>query len=108
MGVAVVTRSTPDCSGVGHLRIVLDVKQLVRGDAINTVIASRPLYGGTNRFAAGDTVLVAIEPGARPAETVACVPLPARDGVARELVRVDADAVERAIAEVAAGCVRTR
>jgi hypothetical protein len=106
LAIAVVTTSKPDCSSVGHLRIALEVKKLVRGDGITTVTASGPLYGPRGpRLAVGETVIVAIDPGTHPAETVYCVPLPAREGTGRHLVRLDDPGnADRAIAQIEAGC----
>jgi hypothetical protein len=106
LAVAVVTTSKPDCSSVGHLRIALEVKKLVRGDGITTVTASGPLYGPRGpRLKVGETVIVAIDPATRPAETVYCVPLPASEGTGRHITRIDdPDNVDRALAQIEAGC----
>jgi hypothetical protein len=105
LGAAVVASVTPDCSGVGHHRIVLEVRGLARGERISTIVTSQPL-GGPSRgeLAVGDTLVVAIEPAVRPAETVYCVPLPAHEGTLRHSVEVDSLATaRRALDELAAG-----
>lgn len=105
LGAAVVVSVTPDCSGVGHNRIVLEVRTLARGERIATIVTSQPLMGpDRGELAVGDTLVVAIEPAVRPAETVYCVPLPAHEGVLRHALEVDSlDAARRVLDELAAG-----
>ena len=105
LGVAVVASVQPDCSGVGHNRIVLEVRRLARGERIATIVTSRPLVGlGRGELAVGDTLVVAIEPEVRAAETVYCVALPAREGVLRHAVEVDSQAAAgRVLDDLAAG-----
>ncbi len=105
LGAAVVVRVTPDCSGVGHNRIVLEVRRLARGERIATIVTSRPLMGpARGELAVGDTLVVAIEPEVRAAESVYCVALPAREGVLRHAVKVDSlAAAERVLDELASG-----
>lgn len=105
IGIAVVASRTPDCSSVGHNRIVLDVQRLGRGQDIATLVTSRPLYGAArNELAVGDIVVVAIEPVVRPAETLMCVPLPAHQGTVRLALEAAslADA-ERILADITSG-----
>jgi len=105
LGVAVVTSVRPDCSGVGHNRIVLEVRWLARGERIATVVTSRPLVGpARGELAVGDTLVAAIDPEVRAAETVYCVALPAREGVLRHAIEVDSLATARRVLdELAAG-----
>lgn len=105
LGAAVVASVTPDCSGVGHSRIVLEVRALARGERIATIVTSQPLWGASRgELAVGDTLVVAIEPAVRPAETVYCVPLPAHEGVLRHAIEVDSlDVAERVLDDLAAG-----
>jgi hypothetical protein len=105
LGVAVVILSKPDCSSVGHRRIALEVRRLVRGTAIQYLVTSRPLYErGDKELEVGDVVVVAIEPVQRPAETVYCVALPAHEGTVKRAVEVDSEATANRIAdEIAAG-----
>jgi hypothetical protein len=105
LGAAIVASVSPDCSGVGHNRIVLDVRRLARGEGIAQIVTSRPLIGATSReLAPGDALVVAIEPEVRAAEIVHCVPLPARQGVLRHAVEVDSLATaERVLDDIAAG-----
>lgn len=105
LGVAVVASVRPDCSGVGHNRIVLDVRRLARGEGIAQIVTSRPLIGtARSELAVGDALVVAIEPEVRVAEIVHCVPLPARQGVLRHAVEVDSLATaERVLDDIAAG-----
>jgi hypothetical protein len=104
LGVAVVASVSPDCSGVGHNRIVLDVRRLARGEGIAQIVTSRPLIGpARSELAVGDALVVAIEPEVRAAEIVHCVPLPARQGVLRHAVEVDSLATaERVLDEIVA------
>jgi hypothetical protein len=88
LAIATVASTTPDCSGVGHERIVFDVVRLVRGANVTKVVTSRALYGRQDRITEGDTFLIAIDPADHPAATVACVPLPAHQGTVKHLVRV--------------------
>ncbi len=105
LGAAVVVSVTPDCSGVGHNRIVLEVRALARGERIATIVTSRPLWGASRgELAVGDTLVVAIDPEVRPAETVYCVALPAHEGVLRHALEVDSLATaERVLDDLAAG-----
>lgn len=105
LGAAVVVSATPDCSGVGHDRIVLEVRELARGERIATIVTSRPLWGAARgELAVGDTLVVAIDPAVRPAETVYCVPVPAHEGVLRHAARVDSlAAARRVLDELSAG-----
>jgi hypothetical protein len=90
LGAAVVVSIQPDCSGVGHNRIVLEVRRLARGERISTLVTSRPLAApDRHELSVGDTLVVAIDPEARAAETVYCVPLPAHEGRLRHAVEVD-------------------
>jgi hypothetical protein len=111
LGAAVVASVTPDCSGVGHNRIVIEVRSLARGQHITTIVTSQPLIGPVRgELAVGDTLVVAIDPAGRPAETVYCVPLPAHEGVLRHALEVDSlDTARRVLDELAAGraCVTT-
>ena len=106
LGVAVVVSSVPDCSGIGHARIVLEVQQLARGAAIQTVVTSRPLHGVDEgpRFREGDTVVISIAAAKEPARTVSCVPLPASDGTVSHAVSVeDTDEGRRMLAAIVDG-----
>jgi hypothetical protein len=103
LGVAVVVESRPDCSGIGHLRVVLEVRRLARGTGIERIVTSRPLYGSREpRLEVGATVIAAIEPEVRPAETVYCVALPARQGSVRHAMQVDSLEAAEPILEVLA------
>ena len=107
IAIAVVAHSTPDCSGVGHARIVLDVVRLERGTGIARVVTSRPLNApGEPAFAVGDHLVIAIEPGTRPAETVQCVALPAHGGTVGHAIGATSRAqAEQLLAQlVAARC----
>lgn len=105
VGVAVVQSRTSDCSGVGNHQIVLDVPHLSRGEGIQRIVTSRPMAGSRSaELAVGTTVLAAIEPDRRPAQTVNCVPLPDLDGTLRHAVEVDSvDTGMRVLSEIAAG-----
>jgi hypothetical protein len=105
LGVAVVASVDPDCSGVGHSRIVLEVRRLARGERIATIVTSRPLVGpARGELAVGDTLVVAIDPEVRAAETVFCVALPASEGALRHAFEVDSlAAAGRVLDELAAG-----
>jgi hypothetical protein len=105
LAIATVASSTPDCSGVGHARIVFDVVKLVRGENITRVVASEPLHrAGSDRIAVGDTFVVAIEPEQRPAQTVHCVSLPAREGVVRHRLRAESAADAEQIVDAVRAC----
>ena len=100
LGIAVVASSTPDCSGIGHARIVLEVQHLSRGGGIRSVVTSRPLYSGDHaeRMREGDVLVVAMTPNAQAARTVSCVRLPASDGdLERAVVVTSVDAGRRLI-----------
>jgi len=103
LGIAVVTSRTPDCSGVGHDRIVLEVRQLARGEAITRVVTSRPLAGPARaELPVGAFAVVAIAPEVRPAETVHCVPLPAHEGTVQHAIEVGSlDEAEEIVAQLA-------
>jgi hypothetical protein len=89
LAIAVVVVSQPDCSSVGHLRVVLEVQRLVRGSGMTHVGTSRALFSQSElRFEVGDTLLVALEPEIQPAETFHCVSLPDRQGSVRHAVKV--------------------
>lgn len=105
LGAAIVASVQPDCSGVGHDRIVLEVRRLARGERIATIVTSRPMVGpDRGELAVGDTLVVAIEPEVRAAATVFCVALPAHEGVLRHAVKVDSlAAADRVLDELAAG-----
>lgn len=105
VGIAVVQSRTPDCSGIGKHHIVLDVPHLARGESIARIVTTTPLVGDRRvELAVGATVLAAIDPDPRPAQTVSCVPLPALDGTLRHAVEVDSlDTGVRVLAEIAAG-----
>lgn len=105
LGVAVVTSRTPDCSGIGHARIVLEVRRLARGSAITRIVTATPLHGeDSQRFAAGAVVVAAIEPAPGAAATVDCVPLPAHEGTLRHAIAVESiTAGEHLLDELAAG-----
>lgn len=105
LGIAVVTSRTADCSGIGHARIVLEVRRLARGSAITRIVTATPLHGEhSQRLAAGAVVVAAIEPAAGPAATVDCVPLPAHEGTLRHAIAVESIAAgEHLLDELAAG-----
>lgn len=105
LAVAAVVLSEPDCSGVGHQRVVLEVRQLARGAGIERIVTSRPLGSADGpAFQKGDLFVVAVEPGVRPAEVVYCVALPAHQGSVRHALKVGSeDEARRILDEVAAG-----
>ncbi len=104
LALAVVRAATPDCSGVGHTRIVFDVVELARGTGIAVVSHSHLLYTKDGpRFAGGDHAVLAIEPAALPAEEEMCVPLPKRDGRVTRAVRVDSAAAGARLLERLSG-----
>lgn len=105
LAVAVVVTSQADCSGIGHLRVVLEVRHRNDATDIDLVSTSRPLYAQSMpAYRLGDAFIVAIEPAAVPAETVYCVPLPARQGQVLHLVGVDDESAgERTIEGLLAG-----
>lgn len=105
LALATVRASTPDCSSVGHQRIVFDVVELARGAGIQVVSHSHLLYQkDAPRFAAGDHAILGIEPDTLPAEQEMCVPMPARQGRVTTAVRVDStDAGRRLLGDLARG-----
>ena len=90
LGVAIVASVTADCSSVGHVRMLLEILELSRGEGIQLVEFTRTLAAwGEPNLEQGDTVVVAIQPADMPAETVHCVPFPARQGVVHHVLKVD-------------------
>ena len=90
LALATVRSATPDCSSVGHTRVVLDVLRLARGARVAVVSVSYALHEqGAPRLSPGDHVVIAVEPRPLPAEDVYCVPMPARDGAVMRAIRVD-------------------
>jgi hypothetical protein len=74
LAVAVVTEAKSDCSSVGHRRIVLEVRKLVRGGPMAVVVTSRPLHD--RKLRVGDFVVAALEPAQRTALNLLLVRMP--------------------------------
>lgn len=87
LAVVEVVAATPDCSGVGHLRVVLEVRGPAHGRAMKTIVTSEPLIG-LDRTSKGDVFVASLEHRPGPKKNVYCVPMPAHDGRVREKIPV--------------------